>query len=91
MAPQRPRAIIVDLLELGIERASPQCSHLHRLRCRLYTLWGLYPAYFTRVSEMAAGPFRRKPLGLDVPRTSAMESPPAIAALFVIRFDIKAG
>jgi hypothetical protein len=40
---------------------------------------------------MAAGPFRRKPLGLDVPRTSAMESPPAIAALFVIRFDIKAG
>ncbi|KAF9883167.1 hypothetical protein FE257_003887 [Aspergillus nanangensis] len=40
---------------------------------------------------MAPGPFRRKPLGLDVPRTSAMESPPPIAALFVIRFDIKAG
>ncbi|KAL5364948.1 hypothetical protein BJX96DRAFT_168702 [Aspergillus floccosus] len=76
MAPQRPRAVIVDLLELGIERASPQCSQLHCLRCRLYILWG---------------PFRRKPLGLDVPRTSAMESPPAIAALFVIRFDIKAG
>ncbi|PYI27022.1 hypothetical protein BP00DRAFT_429800 [Aspergillus indologenus CBS 114.80] len=40
---------------------------------------------------MAPGPFRRKPLGLDVPRTVAVESPPGIAALFVIRFDIKAG
>ncbi|OJJ45579.1 hypothetical protein ASPZODRAFT_133418 [Penicilliopsis zonata CBS 506.65] len=33
----------------------------------------------------------RKPLGIDVPRASALESPPGIAALFVIRFDIKAG
>ncbi|THC93983.1 hypothetical protein EYZ11_006530 [Aspergillus tanneri] len=40
---------------------------------------------------MAPGSSRRKPLGLDVPRTSAFESPPPIAALFVIRFDIKAG
>ncbi|PYH45810.1 uncharacterized protein BP01DRAFT_415674 [Aspergillus saccharolyticus JOP 1030-1] len=40
---------------------------------------------------MAPGPFKRKPLGLDVPRTVAVESPPGIAALFVIRFDIKAG
>ncbi|PYI01775.1 hypothetical protein BO78DRAFT_352950 [Aspergillus sclerotiicarbonarius CBS 121057] len=41
---------------------------------------------------MAPGPFRRKPLGLDVPRPAAViESPPGIAALFVIRFDIKAG
>ncbi|PYH95451.1 hypothetical protein BO71DRAFT_377533 [Aspergillus ellipticus CBS 707.79] len=41
---------------------------------------------------MAPGPFKRKPLGLDVPRTAAViESPPGIAALFVIRFDIKAG
>ncbi|KAB8203268.1 hypothetical protein BDV34DRAFT_199529 [Aspergillus parasiticus] len=40
---------------------------------------------------MAPGPFRRKPLGVDVPRTPASESPPPIAALFVIRFDIKAG
>ncbi|RAL16708.1 uncharacterized protein BO97DRAFT_467318 [Aspergillus homomorphus CBS 101889] len=40
---------------------------------------------------MAPGPFRRKPLGLDVPRTVAVESPPGVAALFVIRFDIKAG
>ncbi|GAT23139.1 hypothetical protein RIB2604_01702750 [Aspergillus luchuensis] len=41
---------------------------------------------------MAPGPFRRKPLGLDVPRpATVVESPPGIAALFVIRFDIKAG
>ncbi|KAF7593276.1 hypothetical protein BBP40_011733 [Aspergillus hancockii] len=40
---------------------------------------------------MAPGPFKRKPLGLDVPRTPALEAPPPIAALFVIRFDIKAG
>ncbi|PWY90125.1 hypothetical protein BO70DRAFT_330373 [Aspergillus heteromorphus CBS 117.55] len=41
---------------------------------------------------MAPGSFKRKPLGLDVPRTAAVtESPPGIAALFVIRFDIKAG
>ncbi|KAH8432325.1 uncharacterized protein LDX57_009964 [Aspergillus melleus] len=40
---------------------------------------------------MAPGSLPRKPLGLDVPRTSAFESPPPIAALFVIRFDIKAG
>ncbi|KAM0091745.1 hypothetical protein ACP6JD_004877 [Aspergillus fumigatus] len=40
---------------------------------------------------MAPGPFRRKPLGLDVPRNPTPDSPPGIAALFVIRFDIKAG
>ncbi|KAE8351267.1 hypothetical protein BDV28DRAFT_23144 [Aspergillus coremiiformis] len=40
---------------------------------------------------MAPGPFRRRPLGLDVPHTPVSESPPPIAALFVIRFDIKAG
>ncbi|PLN83419.1 hypothetical protein BDW42DRAFT_164839 [Aspergillus taichungensis] len=40
---------------------------------------------------MAHGPFRRRPLGLDLPRTSSVESPPGVAALFVIRFDIKAG
>ncbi|KKK26943.1 hypothetical protein ARAM_003644 [Aspergillus rambellii] len=34
---------------------------------------------------------RKKPLGLDVPRIVGNESPPAIAALFVIHFDIKAG
>ncbi|KAL4941768.1 hypothetical protein BDV06DRAFT_193842 [Aspergillus oleicola] len=34
---------------------------------------------------------RKKSLGLDVPRTSANEAPPGIAALFVIHFDIKAG
>ncbi|KAL4787514.1 hypothetical protein BJX76DRAFT_318780 [Aspergillus varians] len=34
---------------------------------------------------------RKKSLGLDVPRTPASESPPGIAALFVIHFDIKAG
>ncbi|KAL4799082.1 hypothetical protein BDV19DRAFT_355938 [Aspergillus venezuelensis] len=34
---------------------------------------------------------RKKSLGLDVSRTSANESPPGIAALFVIHFDIKAG
>ncbi|KAL2818331.1 hypothetical protein BJX63DRAFT_419266 [Aspergillus granulosus] len=33
---------------------------------------------------------RKKSLGLDVPRT-AIDSPPGIAALFVIHFDIKAG
>ncbi|RHZ64587.1 uncharacterized protein CDV56_108366 [Aspergillus thermomutatus] len=40
---------------------------------------------------MAPGPFRRKPLGLDVPRNPTPDSPPGIAALFVIRFDVKAG
>ncbi|KAE8389908.1 hypothetical protein BDV23DRAFT_156365 [Aspergillus alliaceus] len=40
---------------------------------------------------MAPGPFKRTPLGLDVPRSPALEAPPPIAALFVIRFDIKAG
>ncbi|KAL5335369.1 hypothetical protein BJX70DRAFT_410593 [Aspergillus crustosus] len=34
---------------------------------------------------------RTTSLGLDVPRTLASESPPGIAALFVIHFDIKAG
>jgi hypothetical protein len=33
----------------------------------------------------------RKPASLDVSRTSTMELPPGIAALFVIRFDIRAG
>ncbi|KAL4880204.1 hypothetical protein BJY04DRAFT_191906 [Aspergillus karnatakaensis] len=33
----------------------------------------------------------QKSLGLEVPRTSANEAPPGIAALFVIHFDIKAG
>ncbi|ODM16381.1 hypothetical protein SI65_08381 [Aspergillus cristatus] len=37
-------------------------------------------------------PNERKPLGLEVPRTAAtLESPPGIAALFAIRFDIKTG
>ncbi|KAE8150864.1 hypothetical protein BDV25DRAFT_153571 [Aspergillus avenaceus] len=40
---------------------------------------------------MAPGSLKRKPLGVEVPRTPALESPPPIAALFVIRFDIKAG
>ncbi|KAL4934406.1 uncharacterized protein BDV17DRAFT_249179 [Aspergillus undulatus] len=34
---------------------------------------------------------KKKPQGLEVPRTSANEAPPGIAALFVIHFDIKAG
>ncbi|KAL2833542.1 hypothetical protein BJY01DRAFT_253469 [Aspergillus pseudoustus] len=34
---------------------------------------------------------KKSSLGLDVPRTLASESPPGIAALFVIHFDIKAG
>ncbi|KAL4997820.1 hypothetical protein BDV10DRAFT_168578 [Aspergillus recurvatus] len=34
---------------------------------------------------------QRKSLGLDVPRTTAAEAPPGIAALFVIHFDVKAG
>jgi hypothetical protein len=34
---------------------------------------------------------KKRSLGLDVPRTQATESPPGIAALFVIHFDIKAG
>ncbi|KAL3469178.1 hypothetical protein BJX99DRAFT_241868 [Aspergillus californicus] len=34
---------------------------------------------------------RKKSLGLDMPRTLANESPPGIAALFLIHFDIKAG
>ncbi|EAW07320.1 uncharacterized protein ACLA_020270 [Aspergillus clavatus NRRL 1] len=40
---------------------------------------------------MAHGPFERKPLGLDLPHAPTPDSPPGIAALFVIRFDIKAG
>ncbi|KAL4975644.1 hypothetical protein BDW66DRAFT_65570 [Aspergillus desertorum] len=34
---------------------------------------------------------QRKSLGLDVPRATAGEAPPGIAALFVIHFDVKAG
>jgi hypothetical protein len=34
---------------------------------------------------------QRKSLGLDVPRTTAAEALPGIAALFVIHFDVKAG
>ncbi|EYE98990.1 uncharacterized protein EURHEDRAFT_512287 [Aspergillus ruber CBS 135680] len=37
-------------------------------------------------------PNKRKSLGIEVPRTAAtLESPPGIAALFAIRFDIKTG
>ncbi|KAL4747709.1 hypothetical protein BDW72DRAFT_182074 [Aspergillus terricola var. indicus] len=34
---------------------------------------------------------QRKSLGLDVPRTTAADALPGIAALFVIHFDVKAG
>ncbi|KAJ5625146.1 hypothetical protein N7510_001455 [Penicillium lagena] len=39
---------------------------------------------------MASGS-TRKPDALDISRSSTMESPPGIAALFVIRFDIRTG
>lgn len=45
----------------------------------------------TRSNAMDRHSARKKSLGLDVPRTSASESQPGIAALFVINFDIKAG
>ncbi|KAI9932141.1 hypothetical protein MW887_009650 [Aspergillus wentii] len=40
---------------------------------------------------MSPDPHKKKPLGLDMSRTPTFDSPPGIAALFVIRFDIKTG
>lgn len=40
---------------------------------------------------MASDSGRRKPLRLDLANASPLESPPGIAALFLIRFDIKTG
>jgi hypothetical protein len=40
---------------------------------------------------MALKPGRRTSLRLDLPQGAPLESPPGIAALFLIRFDIKKG
>ena len=42
-------------------------------------------------STMASRSDRRTSLRLDLPQGPPLESPPGIAALFLIRFDIKRG
>jgi hypothetical protein len=40
---------------------------------------------------MASEQARKKSLRLDLTQATALEAPPSIAALFLIRFDIKTG